>query len=88
MLSRSHGPFDSLKPTVLVDTATNAIVETHVTTTQKHDTQIAQQVVKRNVQSTAVLTADKESEWATEWQSLLLAVKSTRECQHSTPRIP
>jgi len=48
-----------LKTTLLVDTATNAVLDIHVTTTRKHDTQIAPQVVKRNVQSIAVLTGDK-----------------------------
>jgi IS5 family transposase len=43
----------------LVDTATNAILDVHVTTTRKHDTQIALQVVKRNAESVEVLTGDK-----------------------------
>ncbi len=33
-----------LKTTLLVDTATNAVLDIHVTTTRKHDTQIAPQV--------------------------------------------
>jgi IS5 family transposase len=47
-----------LKTTLLVDTATNAVLGIHVTTTQKHDTQIAPQVVKRNATSIPVLTGD------------------------------
>ena len=49
-----------LRATLLVDTATNAILDIHVmTTTRKHDTQIAPQVTKRNAASIAVLTGDK-----------------------------
>ena len=48
-----------LKTTLLVDTATKAVLDAHVTTTRKHDTQIAPQVVKRNVAAIAVLTGDK-----------------------------
>ncbi len=48
-----------LKTTLLVDTATNAVLDIHVTTTRKHDTQIASQVMKRNAASIAVLTGDK-----------------------------
>ncbi len=48
-----------MKTTLLIDTATNAVIDIHVTTTRKHDTQIAAQVVKRNAQSIAVLTGDK-----------------------------
>jgi IS5 family transposase len=43
----------------LVDTATNAVLDIHVTTTRKHDTQIAPQVVKRDVESITVLAGDK-----------------------------
>jgi IS5 family transposase len=56
---RTNLTIQQLKTTLLVDTATNAILDVHVTTTRKHDTQIAPQVVKRNVQSIAVLTGDK-----------------------------
>jgi IS5 family transposase len=48
-----------LKTTPLVDTATNAVLDIHVTTTRKHDTQIAPHVVKRNAESITVLTGDK-----------------------------
>jgi IS5 family transposase len=48
-----------LKTTRLVDTATNAVVDIHVTTTRKHDTQIAPQVVKRNADTIEVLMGDK-----------------------------
>jgi IS5 family transposase len=48
-----------LKTTLLVDTATNAVLDIHVTTTRKHDTQIAPQVLKRNTESITILTGDK-----------------------------
>ncbi len=48
-----------MKTPLSVDTATDAVLDIHVTTTRKHDTQIAPQVVKRNGQSIAVSTGDK-----------------------------
>jgi IS5 family transposase len=56
---RTNLTIQQLKTTLLVDTATNAILDVHMTTTRKHDTQIAPQVVKRNVASIEVLTGDK-----------------------------
>jgi IS5 family transposase len=56
---RSNLTIQQLKTTLLVDTATNAVFDIHVTTTRKHDTQIAPQVVKRNAESITVLTGDK-----------------------------
>jgi IS5 family transposase len=56
---RTNLSIQQLKPTLLIDTATNAILDVHVTTTRKHDTQIAPKVVKRNVESIAVSTGDK-----------------------------
>ncbi|GAB3323275.1 hypothetical protein GCM10027355_23790 [Haloplanus salinarum] len=56
---RTNLTIQQLKTTLLVDTATNAILDVHVTTTRKHDTQIAPQIVKRNGQSISVLTGDK-----------------------------
>ena len=56
---RTNLTIQQLKTTLLVDTATNAVLDIHVTTTRKHDTQIAPQVVKRNAASIKVLTGDK-----------------------------
>ncbi len=56
---RTNLTIQQLKTTLLVDTATNAVLDIHVTTTRKHDTQIAPQVVKRNAESVTVLTCDK-----------------------------
>ena len=56
---RTNLTIQQLKTTLLVDTATNAVVDVHVTTTRKHDTQIAPQVVKRNAEFIEVLIGDK-----------------------------
>jgi IS5 family transposase len=56
---RANLTIQQLKTTLLVDTATDAVLDIHVTTTRKHDTQIAPQILKRNANSIAVLTADK-----------------------------
>ena len=48
-----------LKVTLLVDTRANAILDLHVTTTRKHDTQIAPFLIKRNTDDVAVLLGDK-----------------------------
>jgi len=56
---RTNLTIQQLKTTLLVDTATNAVLDIHVTTTRKHDTQIAPQVLKRNAASIAVVTGDK-----------------------------
>ncbi len=56
---RTKTTIQQLKTTLLDDTATNAVLDIHVTTTRKHDRQIAPQVVKRNIASIAVLTDDK-----------------------------
>ncbi|MFB6202528.1 MAG: IS5 family transposase [Halorhabdus sp.] len=56
---RTNLTIQQLKTTLLVDTATNAILDIHVTTIRKHDIQIAPQVVKRNATPISVLTGDK-----------------------------
>ena len=56
---RTNLIIQQLKTTLLVDTATNAVLDIHVTTTRKHDTQVVQEVVKRNASSIAVLTDDR-----------------------------
>jgi IS5 family transposase len=56
---RTSLTIQQLKTTLLVDTATNAVLDIHVTTTRKHDTQIAPRVVKRNAEFIKVLTSDK-----------------------------
>lgn len=48
-----------LKLTLLVDTRVNAIINLHVTTTQKHDSQIAPSLIKRNNGDVEILLGDK-----------------------------
>lgn len=45
---RTNLTIQQLKTTPLVDTATNTVLEIHVTTTREHDTQIALQLMKQN----------------------------------------
>jgi IS5 family transposase len=56
---RTNLTIQQLKTTMLVDTATNAVVDIYVTTTRKHDTQIAPQVLKWDADSIEVLMGDK-----------------------------
>ncbi len=48
-----------LKVTLLVDTRANAIIDLHVTTTRKHDSQIAPSLIERNTGNVVVLLGDK-----------------------------
>ena len=48
-----------LKVTLLVDTRANAILDLHVTTTRKHDSQIAPSLIKRNAENVAIRLGDK-----------------------------
>jgi len=45
--------------TLLVDTKVNAILDLHVTTTRKHDSQIAPSLIKRNPETIDILLGDK-----------------------------
>ncbi len=42
-----------------MDTRANAILDLHVTTTRKHDSQIAPSLIKRNTGEIAILLGDK-----------------------------
>jgi IS5 family transposase len=53
----------SLKVTVLVDVETLHVVDVHCTTTKKHDTQIGEQVIKRNADDLLSLSGDKGYDW-------------------------
>lgn len=48
-----------LKVTLLVDTKANGILDLHVTTTRKHDSQIAPSLIKRNTDEVTILLGDK-----------------------------
>ncbi|NLV15322.1 transposase [Haloarcula argentinensis] len=49
----------TLSATLLVDTRVNAILDIHVTTTRKHDSQIAPSLIKRNPENIDILLGDK-----------------------------
>jgi len=56
---RAKITFQQLKVTLLVDTKVNAILDLHVTTTRKHDSQIAPSLIKRNPKGIEILLGDK-----------------------------
>jgi IS5 family transposase len=47
------------KVTLLVDTRANAIIDPHVTTIRKHDSQIVPSLTKRNTREVSILLGDK-----------------------------
>ncbi len=49
----------ALKVTLLVDTGSQTVLDLHITTTRKHDTQIAPGLAERNLDRFDVLSADK-----------------------------
>ena len=49
----------ALKTTLLVDTQAQTVLDLHVTTTRKHDTQIGPQLTERNLEHFEALAADK-----------------------------
>ena len=57
--NRTRLTVQQLKVTLLVDTRVNAIIDLHVTTTRKHDSQIAPSLIKRNTGDVDVLLGDK-----------------------------
>ncbi|QFU84460.1 IS5 family transposase [Natronorubrum aibiense] len=56
---RAKLTIQQLKVTLLVDTRANAILDLHVTTTRKHDTQITPSLINRNASEIGVLLGDK-----------------------------
>jgi len=56
---RAEITIQQLKVTLLVDTKVNAILDLHVTTTRKHDSQIAPSLIKRNPETIDILLGDK-----------------------------
>ncbi|MFD1643992.1 IS5 family transposase [Halohasta litorea] len=56
---RTKLTIQQLKVTLLVDTRSNAIIDLHVTTTRKHDSQIAPSLIKRNTGEVVILLGDK-----------------------------
>jgi len=56
---RAELTIQQLKVTLLVDSKVNAVLDLHVTTTRKHDSQIAPALIKRNPETVAILLGDK-----------------------------
>ncbi|WP_242492720.1 IS5 family transposase, partial [Halogeometricum borinquense] len=56
---RTKLTIQQLKLTLLVDTRANAILDLHVTTTKKRDSQIAPSLIKRNAENLEILLGDK-----------------------------
>jgi IS5 family transposase len=56
---RTKLTIQQVKVTLLVDTRVNAIIDLHVTTTRKHDSQIAPSLIKRNNGDVDILLGDK-----------------------------
>mgnify|MGYP002761541269 CR=1 FL=1 len=59
VVERAELTIQQLKVTLLVDTKVNAILDLHVTTTRKHDSQITPSLIKRNPENIDVLLGDK-----------------------------
>ena len=55
---RTQLTIQQLKVTLLVDIRANVILDLHVTTTRKHDIQIAPSLIRRNTDDVAVLLGD------------------------------
>ncbi len=60
---RTNYTFRAVKTTALIDCETGAIIDIHCSMKQPHDSQIAWQVVTRNIDTLNVLTADKGYDW-------------------------
>lgn len=56
---RTKLTIQQLKVALLVDTRRNSIIDLHVTTTRKHDSQTAPSLIKRNSDEMAILLSDK-----------------------------
>ena len=56
---RAELTIQQLKVTLLVGSEVNAILDLHVTTTRKHDSQIALSLIKRNSENIDILLGDK-----------------------------
>ncbi|ELY77035.1 transposase IS4 family protein [Natrinema pallidum DSM 3751] len=56
---RAKLTIQQLKVTLLVDSKVNAVLDLHMTTTRKHDSQIAPSLIKRNPETIDILLGDK-----------------------------
>jgi IS5 family transposase len=60
---RVKGTFESVKTTLLVDCSTRAILDVSCSKNLPHDTQIAWQVLTRNLEQLGTVVADKGFDW-------------------------
>ena len=61
--NRTNYTFKAVKTTALIDCKTGSILDIHCPMKQPHDTQIAWQLLTRNLDKLNVLTADKGYDW-------------------------
>jgi len=62
-LKRVEDTFESVKTTILVDCESRAILDIHCSKNLPHDTQIARQVLTRNLKQLRTVVADKGFDW-------------------------
>lgn len=60
---RTKYTFTAVKTTVLVDCKTSTILDIHCSMKRPHDTQIGEQLLKRNLDQVETITADKGYDW-------------------------
>jgi IS5 family transposase len=60
---RTNYTFKAVKTTTLIDCKTGAILDIHCSMKQPHDSQVAWQVLTRNLDKLNVVTADKGYDW-------------------------
>jgi IS5 family transposase len=60
---RTNYTFTAVKTTVLVDCETSTILDIHCSMKRPHDTQIGEQLLKRNLDQVETITADKGYDW-------------------------
>jgi IS5 family transposase len=60
---RTNYTFTAVKTTVLVDCKTSTILDIHCSMKRPHDTQIGEQVLRRNLDQVETITADKGYDW-------------------------
>jgi len=60
---RTNYTFRAVKTTALIDCKTGTILDIHCSMKQPHDTQIAWQLLTRNLDKLTILTADKGYDW-------------------------
>jgi IS5 family transposase len=60
---RTNYTFRAVKTTILVDCKTSTILDIHCSMKRPHDTQIGEQVLRRNLDQVETITADKGYDW-------------------------